>query len=96
MSGRSPGGNSTSTTGPMTRTMRPSLTAVCVLMVVLLSMSGCALQRVPAQSLEERASAPPTISVISVVICSWRAWFMMREREPATSLALSVAAFMAR
>ena len=43
-----------------------------------------------------RASAPPTISMISVVMASWRAWFMARDSLVMSSSALSVAAFMAR
>ena len=42
------------------------------------------------------ASAPPTISMISVVIASWRARFMTRVSVVLSSSALSVAAFMAR
>ena len=42
------------------------------------------------------ASAPPTISMISVVMESWRARFMTRESVLISSSALSVAAFMAR
>ena len=42
------------------------------------------------------ASAPPTISMISVVIASWRARFMIRLRFLISSSALSVAAFIAR
>ena len=45
---------------------------------------------------ERSASAPPTISMISVVIESWRARFMMRLRFWPSSSALSVAAAMAR
>ena len=43
-----------------------------------------------------RASAPPTISMISVVMVSWRARFMIREYFLISSPALSVAAAMAR
>jgi hypothetical protein len=43
-----------------------------------------------------RASAPPTISMISVVMASWRAWFISRVSLMMSSSALSVAAFMAR
>src|SRR5579864_4781319 len=42
------------------------------------------------------ASAPPTISMISVVMASWRARFMSRVRALASSSAFSVAAAMAR
>src|SRR5207344_3366616 len=42
------------------------------------------------------ASAPPTISMISVVMESCRARFMTRDRVLISSSALSVAAFMAR
>ena len=45
---------------------------------------------------DPRASAPPTISMISVVMESWRARFMMRVSVLMSSSALSVAAFMAR
>ena len=41
-------------------------------------------------------SAPLTISMISVVIESWRARFMMRASRVMRSSALSVADFMAR
>ena len=44
----------------------------------------------------DSASAPLTISMISVVIESWRARFMMRLRLLISSSALSVAAFIAR
>ena len=43
-----------------------------------------------------RASAPPTISMISVVMASWRARFITRLRLVMSSSALSVAAFIAR
>src|SRR5207244_10557400 len=43
-----------------------------------------------------RASAPPTISMISVVMASWRARFMVRVRLVMRSSALSVADFIAR
>ena len=43
-----------------------------------------------------RASAPPTISMISVVIASWRARFIPRVRLVMRSSALSVADFIAR
>ena len=42
------------------------------------------------------ASAPPTISMISVVMASWRARFMMRLSVLMSSSALSEADFMAR
>ena len=45
---------------------------------------------------ERSASAPPTISMISVVIASWRARFMTRLRVLMSSSAFSVAADMAR
>ena len=44
----------------------------------------------------DSASAPLTISMISVVMASWRARFMARDRLMMSSSALSVAAFMAR
>ena len=43
-----------------------------------------------------RASAPPTISMISVVMASWRARFITRLSLVMSSSALSVADFMAR
>src|SRR5262249_50385657 len=43
-----------------------------------------------------RASAPPTISMISVVMASWRARFITRVRFLMSSSALSVALFIAR
>ena len=42
------------------------------------------------------ASAPPTISMISVVMASWRARFMMRLSVRISSSALSLAAAIAR
>ena len=42
------------------------------------------------------ASAPPTISMISVVMVSWRARFMIREYFLMSSSAFSVAAAMVR
>jgi hypothetical protein len=45
---------------------------------------------------EPSASAPPTISMISVVIESWRARFMVMLRFLISSSALSVADFIAR
>jgi len=45
---------------------------------------------------EPRASAPLTISMISVVMESCRARFMIRLSDLISSSALSVAAFMAR
>ena len=42
------------------------------------------------------ASAPPTISMISVVMASWRARFITRRRVLISSSAFSVAAAMAR
>src|SRR5690606_21250509 len=42
-----------------------------------------------------RASAPPTISLISFVISAWRAWLAWRVKVLTSSSALSVAAFMA-
>ena len=45
---------------------------------------------------ERSASAPPTISMISVVIESWRARFMTRRRVLMSSSAFSVAADIAR
>src|SRR5699024_3967364 len=50
-------------------------------------------QSLPA--LVDSASAPPTISLISWVICACRAWLASRERTLTRSVALSVAAFMA-
>jgi peptide chain release factor 1 len=60
----------------------------------LLGLAGCACH----QSLPVfwRASAPPTISMISCVISAWRAWFSALTRTLISSSALSVAAFMAR
>ena len=56
ISGSSPGGNSTSTTGPMTRTTRPF---------------ACPFSAIPhSPDTFSRASEPPTISMISVVISS--------------------------
>src|SRR5579875_119744 len=43
-----------------------------------------------------RASAPPTISMISVVIASWRARFMILDNVRISSSAFSVAAAIAR
>ena len=83
ISGSSFGGNSTSTTGPITRTTRP---LACVSVVRHRHSSAAAA----------RASAPPTISMISVVISSWRARFACRVRILISSSALSVAAFIAR
>src|SRR4030095_897630 len=57
ISGSPSGGNSTSTTGPITRATRPCASSCSAI----------------AHSFEARASAPPTISMISVVISSWRA-----------------------
>jgi hypothetical protein len=42
-----------------------------------------------------RASAPPTISVSSWVICACRAWLACRDRFLMMSFALSVAALQA-
>ena len=53
-------------------------------------------RQVVADVAAPQASAPPTISMISVVMASWRAWFISRERLVISSSALSVAAFMAR
>ena len=44
----------------------------------------------------DRASAPPTISMVSVVISSWRARLACRVWTLMSSSALSVAAFIAR
>ena len=52
--------------------------------------------RVVDSSSAPSASAPLTISMISVVIESWRARFMMRLSVLISSSALSVAAFIAR
>jgi hypothetical protein len=52
--GQPSGGNSTSTTGPITRATRPCASVSSAM----------------SHSLEARASAPPTISMISVVISS--------------------------
>ena len=45
---------------------------------------------------EPNASAPPTISTISVVIDAWRARFIVMLRFLISSSALSVADFIAR
>src|SRR5262249_44724147 len=50
----------------------------------------------PSTLAARMASAPPTISMISVVMASWRARFMARLYLVIRSSALSVADFMAR
>ena len=85
MLGSLPGGNSTSTTAPITWLTAPS-----------------APVRVPGLSLtfaipspyvadERSASAPPTISISSVVIIDCRTLFMYRVSESMSSPAASVA-----
>ena len=80
ISGSPSGGNSTSTTGPITRATRPCASVSSAM----------------SHSLEARASAPPTISMISVVISSWRARLACRVSTLMSSSALSVAAAIAR
>ena len=63
-------GNSTSTTGPVTRATRPTPVVVSVVAVI----SFLFLRFRIRWSYAERASAPPTISLISWVISAWRAW----------------------
>ena len=83
-SGMASGGNSTSTTGPATATIRPSLRfAVGSVMVMMQALRGPRGSRANGDRSRgflpaDRASAPPTISMISVVIVSWRARFMTR------------------
>ena len=102
------GGNSTSTTGPTMATMRPSLSSVpdsvpgWVPEYVVLSAALLAdgvVQDVDLGGVVAglgQASAPLTISMISVVMESWRARFIGRLRTLISSSALSVADFMAR
>ena len=82
ISGSSSGGNSTSTTGPITLATLP-----------FASVSSAISHSPDARP---RASAPPTISMISVVISSWRARFACRVSTLMSSSALSVAAAIAR
>ena len=89
ISGSSFGGNSTSTTGPITRTTRPF---ACPFSFSLRHL-GLPIPPPPSAA---SASAPPTISMISVVISSCRARFAWRVRILMSSSALSVAAFIAR
>ncbi len=80
-SGIASAGNSTSTTGPMMREMRPTPPAggavhwvsltVAVMVVCFLT---CGLYFLASA----RALAPPTISLISWVIPAWRAWLARR------------------
>ena len=58
-------GNSTSTTGPVTRATRPMPVVVSVVAVMVF---------LDSYADAESASAPPTISLISWVISAWRAW----------------------
>ena len=102
ISGRLSGGNSTSTTGPTMATMRPSLRPVWPAWAVTLTalLADSRLLRVVVVVLAcwpwAMPSAPPTISMISVVMVSWRARLAIRSRLVISSLALSVADFMAR
>ena len=77
ISGSASGGNSTSMTGPAIATTRPSLavgSAVVVMPAPVLRVSGwvayAGLRLVAVARPDPRASAPPTISMISVVIAS--------------------------
>jgi len=79
MSGTASGGNSMSTTGPITRAIRPtpgarSAAAVSEAAVrVMSSLASLVLALDAGCQLEARASAPETISLISWVISAWRA-----------------------
>ena len=88
--GQASGGNSTSTTGPAMATTRPSLSVRSVGLghghgaghsVGLEDARGREVGRIGrlASCRRPSASAPPTISMISVVMVSWRARFMMRR-----------------
>ena len=77
MAGMFPGGNSMSTTAPVTRAMRPVAVAGAEAVVVMFVLSKGSGPRSGAQAKSSqrsvrpdpaRASAPPTISVISCVI----------------------------
>ncbi len=102
ISGSSPWGNSASMTGPAMPTMWPSRRSVAVVMVApgcFRSGDQCSAPTGAGSSDSlslPSASAPLTISMISVVMASWRAWFISRESLVMSSSALSVAAFMAR
>ena len=107
--GQGAGGNSTSTTGPAMATTRPSLCSVHVFgdcgslgspgRSGGLGDRGERLVTSPdplATPAWRSASEPPTISMISVVMESWRARFITRRSVLISSSALSVAAFIAR
>ena len=67
--------NSTSTTGPVTRAMRPTAPA---LPVAVVAKGGSHLfHSLPALA-SASALTPPTISLISWVIPAWRAWLAIR------------------
>ena len=93
-------------TGPAMPTTRPSVWrpvgALSVMVIWVLLWTASTLELVEDadsgtwRRLRPRASAPLTISMISVVIESWRARFMIRLSVLISSSALSVADFMAR
>ena len=90
-------GNSTSTTGPITRAIRPALAgARCVLGLFNRGshVSHSLLTRLAALA-SASALTPPTISLISWVMPAWRAWLATRVYFLMSSSALSVADFIA-
>ena len=85
-------GNSMSTTGPMTRAIRPTPAApVSVVSSTVAVMSSHSFPALASAS----ALTPPTISLISWVIPAWRAWLAIRVYFLISSSALSVADFIA-
>ena len=82
-------GNSTSTTLPRTWTTFP----VASLWAVAVALTYLPFVCVRVSLL--RASAPPTISKISLVIAAWRALFISTVFWSISFLALSVALFIA-
>ena len=69
--------NSTSTTGPMTRAMRPTPPALVGGLVLMLRWQSCSLTH-SRHVASASALAPPTISLISWVMPAWRAWLAIR------------------
>jgi len=95
MPGMASCGNSMSTTGPVTRAMRPTPALVVgAFSAGAVVVMGSSLF-LGAYFAETRASAPPTISEICWVISAWRALFASRVYSRMSLSALSVADFMA-
>src|SRR5436190_15055243 len=99
-----------STTGPMTRAIRPvvpvSTVSSAVVVIVLsqtLWVSLCQLGGVGRSVVQSFAAAwasasaftPPTISLISWVMPAWRAWLAMRGNFLISASAFAVAGLIA-